>query len=60
MVLSKLALVSLDYYKILSKRVKGKFELCEICQSCYQCKLKLNFIILNNSLWASSANLDRI
>ena len=60
MVFSKLALVSLDYYKILSNRVKGKIELCEICQSCYHCKLKPKFINLNNSLRASSANLDRI
>ena len=46
--------------KKLSNRVKAKFELCEICQSCYQCKLKPKFINLNNSLRASSANLDRI
>ena len=33
MVFSKLALVSLDYYIVLSNRVNRKFELCEICQS---------------------------
>ena len=33
MVFSKLALVSLDYYIVLSNRVNRKFELCEFCQS---------------------------
>ena len=53
MVFSNLALVSLDYYIIISNRVNRKFELRE---SCYQCKLKLKLTNLNNSLWASSAN----